>query len=202
MQEWPSRTQFTISQHQPNPPKGVAVPLRLRWRPILSVLLSLSVLSALSVAGTSAVNADTGPFKAKTAIDGRGSMNPGDRTHPNAYLTDADIYITCQDSGPTVDGSGIWDYTSDKLWIPDAYVRTGTDGFLPGVPRCLAIGIDGHASQGSLHGPYKAKTDTDGRGSPNPGVTFYFWGYSWARAHLLLGSHPRHPATARPHPPR
>ncbi|MFI6920050.1 CHAP domain-containing protein [Nonomuraea spiralis] len=136
----------------------------MRLKLLLAVLLCLAMVA---VGGTAAL-ADVGPYKAKTAIDGRGSMDPNDRIRTDAYLAEADIMIRCQDTGPSVGGSTIWDYTSDLLWVPDVYVRTGTTGFLSGVPRCLSIGIDGNAAKGSPHGPYKVKIDVDGRGSPNP----------------------------------
>ncbi|NES14988.1 MULTISPECIES: CHAP domain-containing protein [Micromonospora] len=109
-----------------------------------------------------------GPYPATTAIDGRGSMNPDDRDAIDLYTTGEQIYLRCQDSGPSVGGSGIWDYTREGHWVPDAYVRTGVSGFVSGVPRCLALGIDGHATTGTIHGPYSAKVDIDGRGSANP----------------------------------
>ncbi|MEU3456169.1 CHAP domain-containing protein [Micromonospora sp. NPDC006766] len=109
-----------------------------------------------------------GPYPAKTAIDGRGSMNPDDRDAIDLYTTGQQIYLRCQDSGPSLGGSTIWDYTREGHWIPDAYVTTGHSGFVSNVPRCLALGIDGHAKVGSVHGPYTAKVDIDGRGSADP----------------------------------
>ena len=109
-----------------------------------------------------------GPYPASTAIDGRGSMVSSDRIKTDAYLTGQNIYLVCQDSGGAVGGSSIWDYTREGYWIPDAYVKTGTTGFVAGIPRCLALGIDGHANAGSAHGPYPAKVDIDGRGSADP----------------------------------
>ncbi|MDM4721975.1 CHAP domain-containing protein [Micromonospora sp. WMMA1363] len=107
----------------------------------------------------------TGPYPAKVDIDGRGSMDPNDRIKTDAYRTGDPISLRCQDTGPAVGGSATWDYTTDGYWIPDTYVKTGTDGFVSGVPRCLAIGIDGYANVGGLFGPYPAKVDIDGRGS-------------------------------------
>ncbi|KAA2252808.1 NlpC/P60 family protein [Solihabitans fulvus] len=137
-------------------------------RAAAALVAALSCTGALLVGLAGMAQADTnGPFPAKTAIDGRGSMNPDDRVVPDAYVAGAAVYLTCQDTGPAVNGSTTWDYTTDRLWIPDTYVKTGVDGFVSGVPRCLAIGVDGHANAGSPQGPYPAKADIDGRGSMN-----------------------------------
>ncbi|MEU1728993.1 CHAP domain-containing protein [Nonomuraea sp. NPDC005692] len=137
-------------------------------RKLVTIMLALSVIWPLSLVSATTAVADAGPFKAKVDIDGRGSMDPDDRVSTDAYLADADVTIVCQDTGPAVGGSAVWDYTTKKVWVPDTYVRTGIDGFLPDVPRCLSIGIDGYANKGSLHGPYRVKVDLDGRGSANP----------------------------------
>ncbi|GAA1364377.1 hypothetical protein GCM10009661_14020 [Catellatospora chokoriensis] len=135
---------------------------------LMLLLTGITVLASPTPASADPTFPLYGPYPAATAIDGRGSMNPEDRTRIDAYLTGTQIYLRCQDSGPSVGGSGIWDYTREGYWIPDAYVKTGTSGFVSGVPRCLSLGIDGHASAGSPHGPYAAKVDVNGRGSANP----------------------------------
>lgn len=109
-----------------------------------------------------------GPYSAEADIDGRGSMNVNDRIKTNAYVTGGSIYLVCQDTGPSYGGSTIWDYTQDGYWIPDAYVKTGTSGFVSSVPRCISIGINGYSSEGSVEGEYTAEADIDGRGSMNP----------------------------------
>src|SRR4051812_43444675 len=109
-----------------------------------------------------------GPYSASVAIDGRDSMSSADRVKTDAYLAGAPVHLYCQDSGESVGGSAIWDYTTLGYWIPDAYVHTGTTGYLSGVPRCLTLGFDGHTKVGSAHGPYTAKVDIDGRGSADP----------------------------------
>ncbi len=38
-------------------------------------------------------------------------------------------------------GSDIWDHTTDNLWVPDEYVKTGTTGFVKGLPRCDTNGL-------------------------------------------------------------
>ncbi|KAI8871199.1 hypothetical protein GQ42DRAFT_162180 [Ramicandelaber brevisporus] len=46
------------------------------------------------------------------------------------------IRITCQTTGDYYGGTNIWDRTEDGYYVPDAYVRTGTAGFLDGTRRC------------------------------------------------------------------
>ncbi|MEV0326568.1 peptidoglycan DD-metalloendopeptidase family protein [Micromonospora echinospora] len=50
------------------------------------------------------------------------------------------VTIQCQTTGTTVTGtygtSNIWDRIGSGRFIADAYVHTGYDGFIPGVPRC------------------------------------------------------------------
>ncbi|PZG14578.1 hypothetical protein C1I95_21420 [Micromonospora craterilacus] len=142
---------------------------KLRRR--LSALLVLTFASfSLVLVNASPAQARTyGPYPAKFAIDGRGSMDPNDRVKTDAYLTGSPVHVRCQDTGLSAGGSTLWIYTSTGYWIPDAYVTTGTDGYLPGVPRCIAIGINGvPRTGGSNAGPYPAKFDIDGRGSANP----------------------------------
>ncbi|MCZ7378784.1 M23 family metallopeptidase [Micromonospora sp. WMMC250] len=50
------------------------------------------------------------------------------------------VTIACQTSGTTVTGtygtSSIWDRIGSGRFIADAYVYTGYDGYIPGIPRC------------------------------------------------------------------
>ncbi|MFG2057054.1 peptidoglycan DD-metalloendopeptidase family protein [Micromonospora sp. NPDC048930] len=50
------------------------------------------------------------------------------------------VTIYCQTSGTTVTGtygtSSIWDRIGTGRYVSDAYVYTGYDGYIPGVPRC------------------------------------------------------------------
>jgi hypothetical protein len=52
----------------------------------------------------------------------------------------ANVTISCQTTGTSVTGtygtSTIWDRIGSGRFISDAYVYTGHDGFIPGVPRC------------------------------------------------------------------
>ena len=47
------------------------------------------------------------------------------------------VGIDCQTTGTTVEGTNIWDYLpAYGGYVTDAYVNTGYDSFIPGVPKC------------------------------------------------------------------
>jgi hypothetical protein len=48
------------------------------------------------------------------------------------------IYVRCQVLGEEAYGSRLWIKTARGQYVPDRYVKTYTDGFIPGVPRCPA----------------------------------------------------------------
>jgi len=51
------------------------------------------------------------------------------------------IGISCQTTGTTVNGTNIWDYLPGYGgYVTDAYVLTGYDGFIPGMPMCTTGG--------------------------------------------------------------
>ncbi|BCL18134.1 M23 family metallopeptidase [Micromonospora sagamiensis] len=71
------------------------------------------------------------------------TVRSGPGTGYSAVGTVADgtrVTIYCQTTGTTVTGtygtSNIWDRIGSGRYIADAYVHTGYDGFIPGVPRC------------------------------------------------------------------
>ncbi|MCL7456754.1 peptidoglycan DD-metalloendopeptidase family protein [Micromonospora echinofusca] len=71
------------------------------------------------------------------------TVRSGPGTGYTAVGTVADgarVTIYCQTSGTSVTGtygtSTIWDRIGSGRYIADAYVYTGYDGYIPGVPRC------------------------------------------------------------------
>ncbi|MFF5074571.1 hypothetical protein ACFY2R_26055 [Micromonospora olivasterospora] len=71
------------------------------------------------------------------------TVRSGPGTGYTAVDTVADgarVTIQCQTSGTTVTGtygtSSIWDRIGAGRYVSDAYVYTGYDGYIPGVPRC------------------------------------------------------------------
>lgn len=54
------------------------------------------------------------------------------------------VGISCQTTGTTVNGTNIWDYLPGYGgYVTDAFVLTGYDGFIPGMPMCGSGGGGG-----------------------------------------------------------
>lgn len=108
-----------------------------RWR---RVGIGCSVV-ALAATGVISAQADPAPpsgqtFPAKAAIDGRDRPTNDARRTTDVYLPGDQVQVKCQTEGDEVGGSRLWIYTDKKVYIPDYLVKTGTDGFIPGVPKC------------------------------------------------------------------
>ncbi|WP_051450547.1 NlpC/P60 family protein [Actinospica robiniae] len=119
----------------------------------VGVLISAPLYAAVPAA------AATG-FPAETALDGR------DGPSLNANVVKVDMYaqgqtvnVVCQAYGEEAYGSTIWDKTTDNVWVPDFYVKTGASGYAPGVPRC-------NDTSGDVH-EFPATSDLDGRQTPS-----------------------------------
>ncbi|MBC6451570.1 C40 family peptidase [Actinokineospora xionganensis] len=100
-------------------------------------------------------------FPAKVDINGRKKKGqdanaPGHKY--NAYKAGQLVPVKCQSSA----AGEIWDYTTDGWWVPDKYVKTGTDGWAPGVPRCGDEASGGGAKKvhGRNNGPAGPTTGT------------------------------------------
>ena len=76
-------------------------------------------------------------YVATRALDGRTEKRLSNHAHPNRYRRGDIVKVVCQAfGGPTYHGSSLWDRTTDGLWVPDYFVRTGSNGPVPGLPRC------------------------------------------------------------------
>ncbi len=120
-------------------------------------------LSGSLLMGVSSASADAGndfavaakSFPAKADINGRkhkGDAADAPGSKVNAYEEGQQVPVKCQS---TANGQ-IWDETTDGWWVPDAYVKTGSDGYAPGVSRCEG----GDAVHGRSDGPAGPKTGT------------------------------------------
>ncbi|KAH6622695.1 CHAP domain-containing protein [Chaetomium tenue] len=65
-----------------------------------------------------------------------------------SYSKGADVKISCQTSGTSVNGNNIWDKTQDGCYVADYYVKTGTNGYV--TTKC---GSSGGGGGGSVPGP-------------------------------------------------
>jgi hypothetical protein len=70
-------------------------------------------------------------------LDGRTQPTVEPRAVVNHVRAGEWVKIECQTPGEEAYGSAIWDRVRG-LYVPDAYIRTYTTGFLEGAPRCDA----------------------------------------------------------------
>jgi surface antigen len=96
--------------------------------------VAFSVTAAYPITG-SVVNCRTGPG---TSYGVKKSYSKG-----------ADVKISCQTTGTSVNGNNIWDKTQDGCYVADYYVKTGTDGYV--TSKCSGGG--GGGGGGSVPGP-------------------------------------------------
>jgi hypothetical protein len=68
------------------------------------------------------------------------------------------VGIECQTTGTTVDGTNIWDFLpAHGGYVTDAYVLTGYDSFIPGMPMCGGGGGGGGSGGSTLGATIVAK---------------------------------------------
>lgn len=75
-------------------------------------------------------------FPAKVDINGRkhiGDAANAAGSKEDAYKKGDKVPVRCQ---ATDDDGSLWIYTKDKYWVPDKFVKTGTDGYANGVRHC------------------------------------------------------------------
>jgi hypothetical protein len=99
-----------------------------------------------------------GSFTVSATLDGRTVKDLNNHAYVNKYVSGSTVSVKCQATGPNAYGSTVWDFTSDQLWIPDYYVKTGYSGFSPNLPRC-----DGPVGSASGSGQYLTSATLDGR---------------------------------------
>ena len=76
-------------------------------------------------------------YLAEDDLDGRAQPTVEPRTVVNHVRKGQWVKIECQTVGEQVYGSALWDKVNG-LFVPDAYLKTYTTGFLEGAPRCDA----------------------------------------------------------------
>jgi GH24 family phage-related lysozyme (muramidase) len=76
-------------------------------------------------------------YVATRSLDGRTEKRLSNHARPDRYVPGSTVEIACQAfGGPTYHGSYLWDRTAEGLWIPDFFVKTGTNGLVAGLPLC------------------------------------------------------------------
>jgi cell wall-associated NlpC family hydrolase len=120
----------------------------------LGIALAACLASILPVVTTGTASAAES-FPVKATLDGRTVKDPdvpvGERRVADLYPAGTDVDLVCQDHGPSYGGSDIWDLTTDGMWVPDAYVLTGSTGMVMpecGIPKSFPARVD---LNGRLH---------------------------------------------------
>lgn len=89
-------------------------------------------------------------YTATADLDGRDRPELN-ATYVHNFVDEGDsVHVVCQTSGETAYGSKVWDLVAAPAgdptvtghkFVPDTFIRTGTDGFASGIPRCDAAEI-------------------------------------------------------------
>lgn len=125
-------------------------------RTSLRVLVAVGLTAAAGVGAAAhgpSAEAASRSFPAKVTLNGR--QHVGDAANAKGALVDKykaghQVPVSCQAAYK----GALWDKTGDKLWVPDKYLTTGTDGYVPGVARCAEDDGSLKAKQyGRINGP-------------------------------------------------
>jgi hypothetical protein len=104
-------------------------------------LSALTLLLALAPAALAKKVTSLQPWKAtnhylvETDLDGRAAPRLKPVAKVNHLRQGQWVAITCQTTGQAAYGSNLWDKVGG-LYVPDHFIKTYTDGGIPGVPRC------------------------------------------------------------------
>jgi hypothetical protein len=129
-------------------------------RRLAAGLAALTVSAGAVLAAAPTASAESWSFPVSTTLSGRSSTNTA---APSIREYSSRVNVTCQIYGSLAYGSYIWDKTTEGVWVTDAYVRTGHDGFVPGIPRCGASDIP---TTDPGNNPYGASTSAPGTFTP------------------------------------
>jgi Putative metal-binding motif len=113
-----------------------------RFRDALAGIVLLLLLAAPAAGADTRVTslqpwAPDNLYLVREDLDGRTQPTVEPRAVVDHVRAGEWVKIECQTPGEEAYGSAIWDRV-DGLYVPDAYVRTYTTGFLAGAPRCDA----------------------------------------------------------------
>jgi hypothetical protein len=124
---------------------------RIRATAAAGLLATFAVVGGLALSAVPA--SASAAYPVKSTLDGRTVKDPdvpvGPHRISDMYPEGTKVTIVCQENGEEYAGSKLWDLTSDGLWIPDAFVKTGTTGRV--APEC------------SIPKSFPAKSDLNGR---------------------------------------
>ena len=81
--------------------------------------------------------AEDNTYLVRVDLDGRTAPRLEPRASIDFLKAGQWVRITCQRTGESAYGSTVWDKVG-PFYVPDHYIKTYTDGFIPGAPRCGA----------------------------------------------------------------
>ncbi len=152
---------------------------------ILTAIGITAAVGAGTVAHGTGADASARSFPAKVTLNGRQHIGQDANAKGavvDKYKAGHKVPVTCQGAYH----GALWDKTSDKLWVPDKYLTTGTDGYVSGLPKCSQDDgslkakrygrIDGpRGPQGGTHAQKVARVIKVARSQVGKGLS-YSWG--------------------------
>lgn len=117
--------------------------LRALWiRRVIQVLAAVLAVAAMTMAPAPAAHANAKYQIAWTGIGIYPQSAPSMGSGPAgpALPDGAVVTIVCeQKGGPVFNGDktiDVWERLDTGAWLPNAFIKTGHDGFTPGIPKC------------------------------------------------------------------
>lgn len=110
---------------------------KMMFTPLLALAFAAiaPIVSAYPITG-SVVNCRSGPGTSYSVV--------------KSYKKGTNVGITCQTSGPSVNGNAIWDKTKDGCYIADYYIKTGSNGYV--TKKCSGSGKGSGKGKGKTSG--------------------------------------------------
>ncbi len=111
-------------------------------RGLVAALLAIAAAAVGAPAAQAAPHPDHRPTYEVTAdLDGRSTPKMGEEAieEEDFLRKGQEVPVVCQTYGDRAYGSRLWDIVSDDgdtYYVPDRYIRTGTDGRSPDIRRC------------------------------------------------------------------
>ena len=114
----------------------------MMFTPVVALAVAALTPIANAYPVTAGVNCRSGPGTSHSVV--------------KSYAQGADVSITCQAAGTSVNGNEIWDKTEDGCYVSDYYIRTGSSNYV--TKKCDSGSGDnggddgGDSSSGNLPG--------------------------------------------------
>lgn len=115
-------------------------------RRTIAAALALATIAAAMLMGTTSAHASSERFEVAWSHIGiypRSTPEMLESNRVGGALPDGSwVEVACETRGATVTSdagtSNVWEKLTDGTYIPNVFVKTGHDGFTPGLPRCSA----------------------------------------------------------------